>query len=148
MSLSLLLSSNPVMSDSLWPHRLQHARLPCPSPSPGVFPSSCPLHQWCHAPISSSDALVSFCPQSFPAECTFSNESVVCIKWPKYWRFSFSSSNKYIKSISIKMNWFDLLAVQGNFKSCPAPQFKVSILWCLVTLRSTSHNLTWPPGCP
>ena len=51
---------------SLWPHRLQHTRLPCSSPSPGVCPSSCPMHQWCHLAISFSDALFPFCPQSFP----------------------------------------------------------------------------------
>ena len=59
------------MSDSLWPRGLQHARSHCPSPSPGVCPSSCPLHQWCQLAISSSDALFSFCPQSFPAPGTF-----------------------------------------------------------------------------
>ena len=51
-----LLFSPPVVSNSLQPHRLQHFRLPCPSPSPGVCPSSCPLHPWCHPAISSSDA--------------------------------------------------------------------------------------------
>ena len=52
-------------------HGLQHAILPCPSPSPEVCPSSCPLHWWCHPAISSSDALFSFCLQSFPASGTF-----------------------------------------------------------------------------
>ena len=50
---------------------MQHARSPCPSPSPEVCPSSCPLHRWCHTAISSSDALLTFCPQSFPASGTF-----------------------------------------------------------------------------
>ena len=59
------------MSNSLRPHGLQHARPHCPLPSPGVCPSSCPLHQWCQLAISSSDALFSFCPQSFPAPGTF-----------------------------------------------------------------------------
>ena len=59
------------MSDSLWPHGLQHAKLPSPSPSPKVCPSSCPLHWWGHRAISSSDALFSFFPQSFPASGTF-----------------------------------------------------------------------------
>ena len=52
---------------TLWPHGLQQARSPCSSPSPEVCPSSCPLHWWCHPAISSSNALFSFCPQSFPA---------------------------------------------------------------------------------
>ena len=59
------------MSDSLGPHGLQHVRPPCPSPSPKVCPSSCPLHQWCHPAITSSDTLFSFCPQSFSASGTF-----------------------------------------------------------------------------
>ena len=62
---------SPSVSDSLWPHRLQHARPPCPWPSPGVHPSSCPLHQRCHPATWSSDTLFSFCPQSFPASGTF-----------------------------------------------------------------------------
>ena len=68
----LLSFSCPVVSDSLQPHGLQHARPPCPSPSPKVCPSSCPLHQRCHPAISSSDALFSFCPQCFPAIRDFS----------------------------------------------------------------------------
>ena len=67
----LLLFSCPIISNSLWPHGLQHARLPCPSPSPEVHPSSCPLLWWCHPANSFSNALFSFCPQSFPASETF-----------------------------------------------------------------------------
>ena len=68
---ALLLFSCPGMSNSLWPHGLQHARLPCPSSSPEVCPSSCPLHWWCHPALSSSDALFSSCPQSCPVSWTF-----------------------------------------------------------------------------
>ena len=60
-----------VMSDSLRPHGLQHARPPCPSPTPGVYPNSCPLSQWCHPTISSSVVPFSSCPQSFPASGSF-----------------------------------------------------------------------------
>ena len=60
-----------VVSNSSWPNRLRHARLPCSSPSPKVCPSSCPFHPWCHPAISSSDTFFSFCPQSFPASGTF-----------------------------------------------------------------------------
>ena len=67
----LLLFSCPVMSESLRPHGLQHTRPPCPSPSPGVCPSSCSLHWWCCPAISSSDNLFSLCPQSYPASETF-----------------------------------------------------------------------------
>ena len=87
----LLLFSHPVMSHSLQPHKLQHTRPPCPSPSPGVYPSSCSLHRWCCPAISSSDAHFSFCPPSFPAS-DFSNELSAHIRWPKYWNFSFSIS--------------------------------------------------------
>ena len=60
-----------VVSDSLWPHELQHARLPCPSPTPRVHPNPCPLCWWCHPSISSSVIPFSFCPQSFPASGSF-----------------------------------------------------------------------------
>ena len=59
------------MSNSLWPHELQHARPPCPSPAPGVYPNSWPLSQWCHPTISSSIVPFSSCPQSFPASESF-----------------------------------------------------------------------------
>ena len=60
-----------IMSDSLWPHEPQHARPPCPSPTPGVHPNPCPLSQWCHPTISSSVLPFSSCPQSFPASGSF-----------------------------------------------------------------------------
>ena len=56
-----------LLSDSLWPHGLQHARLTCPSPTPGACLKSCPLSRWCHLTISSSAVSFSFCLQSFPA---------------------------------------------------------------------------------
>ena len=60
-----------VVSDSLWPHELQHTRLPCSSPTPGVYPNLCPLSQWCHLTILSSVVPFSSCPQSFPASGSF-----------------------------------------------------------------------------
>ena len=60
-----------VVSNSLRPHESQHARLPCPSPTPGVYPNSCPLSQWCHPIISSSVVPFSSCPQYFPASGSF-----------------------------------------------------------------------------
>ena len=59
------------MSDSLQPHGLQHARLPCPSPTPGVYPNSCPSSRWCHPTISSSMIPFSSCLQSFPVSGSF-----------------------------------------------------------------------------
>ena len=67
----LLLFSGQVVSTSSQPHGLQHARLPCPSSSPRVCPSSCPSNQWCHPTISSSVVLFSFCLQSLPASRSF-----------------------------------------------------------------------------
>ena len=107
-----------VMSDSFAPQGLQHARLPCPSPTLGACSNSCPLSQWCHPTISSS--VILFLPASiFPSIRIFSNDSVLCIRWPKYWSFSFSISlsNEYSRLISFRMDWLDLLAVQGTLKS-------------------------------
>ena len=59
------------MYNSLWPHELQHARPPCPSPTPRVYPNSCPLSPWCHPAISSSFTLFSSCPQFFPESGSF-----------------------------------------------------------------------------
>ena len=103
------------MSDSLWPMNCSHARLPCPPLSPGVCSSSCPLSQWCCLTILSSAALFSFCLQSFSASGSFPNELALCIRWLKYWSFSFSisPSNEY----SFRIDWFDLLAIQGTLKS-------------------------------
>ena len=110
--------SRSVVSDSLRPHESQHARPPCPSPSPGVHSDSRPLSSWCHPAISSSVVLFSSCPQSLPAS-VFSNESTLRMRWPKYWSFSFSiiPSKEIPGLISFRMDWLDLLAVQGTLKS-------------------------------
>ena len=98
------------MTDWLWPHGLQHIRLPCPSPSPGVCSNLCPLSGWCLPTISSS--LVSSPPAfNLSSIRVFSSELDLCIRWPKYWRFSFSisPSNEYLKLISSRIEGFDLL---------------------------------------
>jgi len=101
---SSVAQSCPTLCD---PHGLQHARPPCPSPTPGAYPNSCPLSRWCHPTISSSVIRV------------FSNESDLCIRWLKYWRFSFniSPSKEHSGLISFRMDWLDLLAVQETLKS-------------------------------
>ena len=106
------------MSDSLWPHVLQHARLLCPSLSPWISSNSFPLSQWCHPAISFSVIPFSSCPQYFPAT-VFSNELALRIRWPKYWSFSFNinPSNEPSRLISFRMDWLGLLAVQGTLKS-------------------------------
>ena len=108
------------MSDSLWPHELQHVGLPCPSPSPGVCSDSCPLSQWCHPTISSYvPPSLLLLPSIFTSIRVFSNELVLHIRWPKYWRVSFSigTFNEHSGLISFRIEWFDLLAVQGTLKS-------------------------------
>ena len=108
-----------VMSDSLWPHGLQHARLPCPIPTPRASWNSCPMI-WgvpsnrlilCHPLL--------FLPLIFPRFRVFMNESVLPIRWPKYCSFSFSicPSNEYSGLASFRINWFDLLTVQDTLKS-------------------------------
>ena len=123
-----------VMSSSLQPHGLQHARLPCLSPTPRACWNSCPLSWWCHPTISSSVVPFSCSLQSFPASSlVFSNESVLRIKWPKYWSFSFSisPSNEYSGLISFRIDWLDLLAVQRTLKSLlQHHSSKVLILRC------------------
>ena len=108
-----------VMSDSLRPYGLQHARLPCPSPYPRSCSNSCPSSQWYHPTISSSCRSLLLPPSVFSSIRVFSNESVLHIKWPKYWSFSFSisPSNEYSGLISFRMDWLDLLAVQRTLKS-------------------------------
>ena len=117
-----------VVSNSLWPYGLQHTRLPCPSPTPGAHLNSCPSSRWCHLILCHPLLCL---PSIFPRIRLFSNESVLLIRRPKYWSFSFSisPSNKYSGLISLRIDWFDLLAVQGTFKSLlHYHSLKVSIL--------------------
>ena len=116
----------------LRPHRLQHSRLPYPPSSPEVCPSSCPLHQWCNYSHFIFWGNLLLLPSIFPSIREFSNESAVCIRWPKYWNFSFSisPSNEYSGLISLKINWFDLLAAHGTLWSLLQHHIsKASILW-------------------
>ena len=103
------------VSDPLRPYEPQHVRPLYPSPTPGIHPNPRPLSRWCHPTISSS--IVPFLPSVFPSISVFSNESVLHIRWPEYWSFSFSPSNEYSRLISFRINWFDLLAVRGTLKS-------------------------------
>ena len=118
-----------IVSDSLWPHGLQHARLPCPSPTHGACSNSCPLSRWCHLILCRPLLLL---PSIFPSIRVFTNESVLCIRWPKYWSFGFSisPSNEYSVLISFRMDGLDLLAVQGTLKCLlQHHSSKASILW-------------------
>ena len=125
--------SRSVLSDSLRPHELQHARPPCPSPTLGVHPNSCASNRW----MPSSHLI--FCrtllllPPIPPSIRVFSNKSALCMRWPKYWSFSFSiiPSKEIPGLISFRMDWLDLLAVQGTLKSLlQHHSSKASILRC------------------
>jgi len=110
-----------------------------PSPTPRAFSNSCPSSQWDHTTISSSVVSFPSFLQSFPASGSFPMESVLHIRWPKYWSFSISPSNEYLGLISFRMDWLDLLAVQGTLKSfLQHHSSKTSILWhsvfCIVQI--------------
>ena len=117
---------------TLWPHGLQHARPPWPSPTPRVYSNSCPSKL-----VMPSNHLILCRPLLLPSICpsirVISDESVLHIRWPKYWSFSFSisPSNEYLGLISFRMDWLDLLAVQGTLKSLlQHHSSKASILRC------------------
>ena len=138
--------SHSVVSDSLLPHEPQHTRPPCPSRTPGVHPNPCPLCGWCHPTFSSCCPLL-LLPSISRSIRVFSNESALHIKWPKYWSFSFniSPSNEHPQLISFRMDWLDLLAVQGTLKSLLQHHTsKASILLCSAFFIVHSHIHTWP----
>ena len=109
--------SHSVMSDSLWPHGLQHARLPCLSPTPRAYSNSCPESVMPSNPLIFSHSLL-LLPLIFPSITVFS-KAVLSIRWPKYWSFNFSisPSYEYAGPISFRIDWLDLLAVQAMLKS-------------------------------
>jgi len=142
----LLLFSHPVMSNSLQPHGLQHARPSCPSPSPKVCPSSCPWHRWCHPAISFSDALFSSYPQSFPASGTFKMSQL----------FSLGDQNTSPSASVLPMNiqgWFPLrltglISLQSKRLSgvFSAPQFEGINSLCsafFIVKLSLPYMTTW-----
>ena len=130
--LSSVQFSPSVVSDSLWPHGVQHTRLCCPSPTPGACTISCPIEL-----VMPANHLI-FChpllllPSIFPSIRVISNESVPGIRWPKYWSFSFrvNPSNEYPGLIFFRIDWFVFLAVQATLKSLiQHHNLKASILW-------------------
>ena len=118
IELSVSQFSRLVMSDSLRPHGVQHARPPCPSPTPGACLNSCPSSQWCHPTISFFVTPFSSCLQSFPESGSFPiNQFFPSGRQSISFSFSISPSNEYSGLISFRMDWLDLLAVQGTLKS-------------------------------
>ena len=141
----LLLFSRSVVFDFSQPRGLQHDRLPCPSPSPGVFPSSCPLNWWCHPAFSSSVSLFSFCLQSCPGSGSF----------PVSWLFA-SGGQRVGASASASVL---PMSIQGWFPLGPTPLqskelssvFSGTTVWkhqffgALPSLWFNSHTYTWLP---
>ena len=133
-----------VTSDSLWPHGLQHARLPCPLPTPRACSNSCPSSRWYRPTILSSIVPFSSCHQSCPALGSFSMSQFFA--WPKYWGFSFSisPSDEYLGLIffRVRLVWSPC-SPRDSQESSPTPQFKsinfsvLSFLYC-PTLTSIS----------
>ena len=130
--------SHSVVSNTLWPHGLQHTRLPCPSPIPRACPNSCPLSRWCHPIISSSVFPFSSCLQSFPASRSFPMN-----------QFFVSGGQSIGASGSVlpmnSQDRLDLLAVQGTLKSLlQHDSLKSSILPCSVFfIIQLSHDYWW-----
>ena len=102
------------------------------------------VHWWCHPTILSSVTPLSSCPQSFPAS-VFSNESALHIRWSKFWHFSISPSIEYSELISFRIDWFDLLAVQGSLRThVQQNNLRASVLWgsvfFMVQFSATIHD--------
>ena len=147
MSMLSVQFSCSVMSDSLWPHGLQHNRPPCPSPTPGACSNSCPLRQWCHPTISSSVVPFSSCLQSFPASRSF----------PKSWFFSSGDQSIEVSASASVLpaniqDWFPLgwtgwISLQSKGLS---RVFSNTTVWkhqffsAHLSLWSNSHIHTWP----
>ena len=109
--------SRSVMSDSLWPHGLQHARPTCLSPTPEVYSNSCPSSWWCHPTISSSIIPFSSRLQSFPVSGSFPMSQLYASGGQSIFSFNISPSNEYSGLISFRIDWLDRLTVQGTLKS-------------------------------
>ena len=151
--LLLLLLSSQVMSDSLRSHGQQPTRLPCPSPSPRVCWSSCPLSWWCCMSIELVMPLnhlilclsLLLLPSIFPKIKVFSNESALHIRWPKYWSFSFSisPSKAYSELISFKIDWLLFMGFsrQKYWSGFPFPS---PVDHVLSELSTMTVHLGWP----
>ena len=135
-----------VVSDCLLPHESQHTRLPCPSPTPRVYSNSCIELVMPSSHLSLCRTFL-FLPPIPPHIRVFSSESNLRLKWPKYWSFSFriSPSKEHPGPISFRMDWLDLLAVQGTLKSLlKYHSSKASILWhsALFTVQLSHPYMT------
>ena len=147
VTISSVQFSRSVMSDSLWPHELQHARPPCPSPTLGVHSNSCPSSQWCHPAISSSVVPFSSCLPIPPSIRVFSNDSALRMRWPKYWSFSFSiiPSKEIPGLISFRMDqWISLQSKGLSRVFSNTTVQKHQFFGAQLSSQSNSHIHTWP----
>ena len=118
------------MFNSFWPREPQHARPPCPSPTPRVNPNPCPSNWWCHPTISSSVVPFSCSPQSFPASGSFPVSQLFTSGGQSIGLSASTSVLPMNTQDSFRMDWLDLLAVQGTLKSLlQHHSSKASILW-------------------
>ena len=115
--------SHSVLSNSLWPHELQHARHPCPSPTPGVHSNSHPSSRWCHPAISSSVIPFSPCPQSLPASGSFPMSQLLAWGGQSIRVSASASMNTQDWSPLEQTGWISLQS-KGLSRSSPTPQFK------------------------
>ena len=125
------------MSDSLRPHESQHARPPCPSPTPRAHPNMSIESVMPSSHLILCRPLLLLPP--IPPSNSLSNESTLRMRWPKYWSFSVSiiPSNEHPGLISFRIDWVDLLTVQRDSQeSSPKPQFKSIKFWALSFLHS------------
>ena len=127
---------------TLRPHESQQARPPWQSPTPGVYPNLSPSSQWCHPAISSSVVPFSSCPQYLPASESFP----LHMRWPKYQSFSFSisPSNEHPGLISFRMDWLDLLGVQGTLKSLLQHHSSKASIFRHSVFFTVQLSHTWP----
>ena len=130
------------MSNCLWPHGLQHARPPCPSPTPRVHPNPCPLSGWCHPAISSSVVPFSSCPQSFPASGSFPVSQLFASGGQSIGVSASTSVLPMCTQDWSPLGWTGWISLQSKGLSrvfSNTHSSKLSILWC----PANSHIHSW-----
>ena len=136
-----------VVSNSLWPHELQHTRPPCPSPTPGVYANPCPLSQWCHPTISSSVIPFSSCPQSFPPSGSLQMSQLFALGSQ---RIGVSASTSVLQLNTqdwFPLGWTGWISLQSKglsrvFSSTTVQ--KHQFFGTHLSSQSNSHIHTWP----
>ena len=141
----LLLFSRSVVSDSLWPHGLQHSRLPCPSPSPGFCSNSRPLSRWCHPTISSSVALFSPPALNFSQHQGLFQQVDSLHQVAKVLEFQHQFFQWIFRVISFRIDWFDILAVQGTIKSLTywSPLYSIHLIGGKNWIKPGRSHMLW-----